>query len=642
MGRAVPSVYRFGPYEPSEELDADEALRQMSDDLSYHGNLAEALRELMRRGFGNTPGLAELLERLRARRDELLGTYDPNATVRRIAEELEAIVGAEHSTRRARYEASGDEADLLATMELDALPEGLGERIRALQDYDFADANAKERFESLMEELRSSLAAGEVRRLRAALAEADPAETAALANALGDLIERYQQGEDVEDDFAALKERFPGLAPPEMRFAEFLAELAASAQRMGAFMASLDPQSRAELMDLMAALAEDEQVASALQRLGRALAPLVDAEGYGFVGEAPLELGELEGVMETLGRLDALETALTSASSPERLRELDATEAGELLGDDAKEALEQLGQLADRLAAAGLIDRSGGRQELTMKAIRQIGQSVLARLFAPGSLARLGEHESRRLGSGQDLAYETKPYEFGDPFRLNLRATLTEAINRAGPGVPVAIAPEDFVVDLGEERARASTVLALDLSLSMPLNDTFLPAKQVALALSTLIAARFPRDYLGLVVFSEVARQVTVRTLPTAQWDYVYGTNIEHALALARRLLASQPGHRQILLVTDGEPTSHIDPATKEVFFSYPPSRETIRRTLAEVRRCTRAGISIHLFVLNADRGLRGFVEEVQRINRGGLWYATARDLGTTLIEEFLASHRDR
>jgi uncharacterized protein with von Willebrand factor type A (vWA) domain len=638
----VPRRYRFGPYEPGDELDASEALRAMVDDLSYHGNLAEALRELLRRGIGDTPGLAKLLERLRAHRDELLATYDPSATVRRIAEELDAIVAAERSTREQRYASSGDETDLVATMELDALPSGLGERLRALESYEFADLRAKERFDALMDELRSSLAAGEARRLRDMLAGADPAETAALANALSDLIERYQQGEDVEEDFQALKERFPGIAPPEMSFAEFLEEIAASAQRTQALLASLDPEAREELMDLMAALADNAEVARALARLGQALAPLVDTEGYGFVGQVPLGLGELEGVMDVLGRLDALETALTSASSPERLRELDADEVGDLLGPDAKEALSQLGQLADRLAEAGLIDRSSGRQELTMKAIRQIGKTVLERLFAPGSLALLGEHESRRLGNGQDLAYETKPYEFGDPFRLNLRATLREAISRRGPGVPVQVVPEDFVIDLGEERARVSTVLALDLSLSMPLNDTFLPAKQVALALSTLIASRFPRDYLGLVVFSEVAREVEARSLPTAQWDYVYGTNIEHALALSRAMLASQSGQRQILLVTDGEPTSHIDPATKEVFFSYPPSRETISRTLAEVRRCTRAGIAIHLFVLNADRRLRGFVEEIQRINRGRLWYATGRDLGTTLIEEFLASHRGR
>jgi len=638
----VPSRYRFGAYEPSDGLDANEALRAMADDLSYHGNLAEALRELLRRGIGDTPGLAELLERLRARRDELLRTYDPNASVRQIAEELDAIVATERTAREERYAASGEDADLVAAMELDALPSGLGERIRALEDYEFADSRAKERFDALLHELRSSLAAGEARRLRHALAEADPAETAALANALSDLIERYQRGEDVEEEFQELKARFPGIAPPRMTFAEFLDELARSAQRTQALLASLDPHAREELMDLMAALADNAEVASALARLGQALAPLVETDGYGFVGQVPLALGELEGVMEALGRLDALETTLTSASSPERLRELDASEAGDLLGPDAKEALEQLGQLADRLAEAGLIDRSGGRQELTMKAIRHIGQTVLETLFAPGSLTLLGEHESRRLGNGQDLAYETKPYEFGDPFRLNLRATLGEAISRQGPGVPVQVAPEDFVIDLGEERSRASTVLALDLSLSMPLNDTFLPAKQVALALSTLIAARFPRDYLGLVVFSEVAREVKVRSLPTAQWDYVYGTNIEHALALSRKMLASQPGHRQILLVTDGEPTSHIDPATKEVFFSYPPSRETISRTLAEVRRCTRAGIAIHLFVLNADHGLRGFVEEVRRINGGRLFYATGRDLGATLIEEFLASHRER
>jgi uncharacterized protein with von Willebrand factor type A (vWA) domain len=171
----------------------------------------------------------------------------------------------------------------------------------------------------------------------------------------------------------------------------------------------------------------------------------------------------------------------------------------------------------------------------------------------------------------------------------------------------------------------------------MPLRENFLPAKKMAMALHSLISSRFPRDYFGIVGFSEIAHELTPATLPQATWDYVYGTNIEHALMLARSMLSSRNGTKQILLVTDGEPTAHILPSG-EVFFSYPPAPETIRATLAEVRRCTRANIVINSFVLDANDELRSFIEHLTSINRGRVFYADPSNLGDYVLVDFLRS----
>jgi uncharacterized protein with von Willebrand factor type A (vWA) domain len=213
------------------------------------------------------------------------------------------------------------------------------------------------------------------------------------------------------------------------------------------------------------------------------------------------------------------------------------------------------------------------------------------------------------------------------------------AVRRAGSGVPVRLAPEDFEVVETEALSRSATVLAVDLSMSMPMRDNFVPAKKMAMALHSLISSRFPRDFLGIVGFSEVARAITPDELPTAMWDYVYGTNLQHALLLARTMLAHQHGTKQIIVVTDGEPTAHID-EHGEVQFNYPPVAETLRRTMAEVVRCTRAGITINVFALDVERTRFPFVEQIARVNGGRTFSTTPDALGGYVLVDFLRHRR--
>ena len=310
------------------------------------------------------------------------------------------------------------------------------------------------------------------------------------------------------------------------------------------------------------------------------------------------------------------------------------------LGDDAARSLERLGNLTKQLTDAGLIDTREGRFELTPQGIRRLGHQALADLFSQLTKDRVGSHRTTWTGTGHDREETTKPYEFGDPFNLDLSRTVHNAVRRSGSGLPVRLAPSDFEVIETEALTRSATVLLLDLSLSMPMRDNFVPAKKMALALHTLIASRFPRDFLGLVGFSEVARVIEAEDLPTVSWDYVYGTNLQHGLMLARKMLAHQQGTKQVILVTDGEPTAHIVPDHVglgfDVFFNYPPVPETLEVTLAEVMRCTKAGITINTFLLDPDRGLQGFIEQLTRINRGRTFATSPDELGDYVLVDFL------
>ena len=292
------------------------------------------------------------------------------------------------------------------------------------------------------------------------------------------------------------------------------------------------------------------------------------------------------------------------------------------------------------LQEAGLIDQREGRLELTPKGLRRIGHKVLNDLFEHLARDALGGHDLERTGIGHERAYETKDYEFGDPFNLHIERTVRNALLRTGGGTPVHLSPDDFEVERTEQLVRSSTVLMLDLSLSMPMRDNFLAAKKVALALHSLISTKFPRDYLGIVGFSEVAREISPRKLPEVSWDFVYGTNMQHAFQISRRLLARQHGTRQIIMITDGEPTAHFEPGMSEPLFAYPPVRATVDATLREVVRCTREGIRINTFMLDPSGHLRTFVEQLTRLNQGRAFFTTAETLGDYVLVDFIEHKR--
>jgi uncharacterized protein with von Willebrand factor type A (vWA) domain len=426
---------------------------------------------------------------------------------------------------------------------------------------------------------------------------------------------------------------------------ELLESMAERMAAMQAMLNSMTPEQRAQLQSLSEQLMEDLDLRWQMDQLGSHLQSMFPQMGwqqsYEFSGDDPMGMGQALSTMAELGEMDQLENLLRNATSPGALAEADMDRVRELMGPDTAEALERLAELTKMLTEAGLIEHTEGRLELTPKGMRAIGSNALRDLFSQLTKESVGQHQINRIGQGHERTYDTKAYEYGDPFQLDLHRTIRNALRRSGPGTPVSLSAEDFEIEQTEHLTRSATVLMLDLSMSMPMRDNFLPAKKVAMALHHLISSQFPRDYLGLVGFSETARIVTPEQLPEVSWDFVYGTNMHHGFMLARQLLSKQTGNKQIIMITDGEPTAHLL-NSGEVYFNYPPVRETVEATLREVLRCTKEGIRINTFVLDVTTALRAFIEQMTQINRGRAFFTTNSDLGDYVLVDFIQQRRER
>jgi uncharacterized protein with von Willebrand factor type A (vWA) domain len=625
------------------ELDADTVLEQITDDLLYHGDLHAALRRLLQSGFrdreGNwVQGVRDLMEKLRRERQERLDRFDLGGVYDEIAQELREVVDTERGAL-----APDDERQL----QLEMMPSDLAGMVRELQSYQFASPEAAQRFEDLVERLRQQLLDSYVNRMTGAVEGMTPEDMGRLKDMLAELnqmLEARSQGRD--PDFEGFMERFGDFFPENPQsFDELLEVLARRMAAMQAMMASMTPEQRQQIQQLSEQLLEDMDLRWQVDQLGSQLRGMFPDMGwnrrYDFRGQDPLGLAQAASTLEELGDLDRLEQLLRGASQPGALSEVDVDRARDLLGDEAARSLDELAHLTRLLQEAGLIDQREGRLELTPKGLRRIGRNALHDLFQKLARDRLGRHDLEQTGVGHERTYETKPYEFGDPFNLQIERTVRNALTRRGGGTPVRLSPEDFEIERTEQVVSSATVLMLDLSLSMPMRDNFLAAKKVAMALHSLISTQFPRDFLGLVGFSEVARQIRPQDLPEVSWDFVYGTNMQHGFQISRRLLARESGTKQIIMITDGEPTAHFEPGMHEPFFSYPPVRETVDATLREVVRCTREGIRINTFMLDPTGHLRSFVEQLTRLNKGRAFFTTPETLGDYVLVDFIEQKRE-
>ena len=643
------------------ELDAEDVLSEITDDLLYHGDLNAALRRMLQSGFRDQngerlAGMRELMERLRRRRKDELEKYDLGGVYDDIARELREVVeqergGIDQLEQEAR--ASGDQRRQEITtqvaqekrMQLDLLPPDLAGQVRELSEYEFTSSEARERFDELMDKLRQQLMQSYFNQMSGALQNVSPEQMQRMKDmlsALNQMLEQRANGQ--EPDFESFMQQYGDFFPGNPQtLDELLEQMAEQMAAMQAMLNSMTPEQRAQLQGLAEQLLEDMDLRWQVDQLGQNLRDLFPQMGwdrsYNFSGQDPLGFVEAAQLMDKLGDIDQLENLMRSATSPGALAEVDIDKARDLLGDDGARSLERLAELAKMLEEAGLIEQKEGRYELTPKGMRKIGQNALADLFAKLNQDRIGRHQLERSGVGHERNYDSKPYEYGDPFNLQIERTLRNAIRRTGGGTPVHLQPDDFEVERTETITRSSTVLMLDLSLSMPMRDNFLAAKKVAMALHSLISSQFPRDYLGIVGFSEVARELKPEQLPEVSWDFVYGTNMQHAFLLSRRMLARQSGTKQIIMVTDGEPTAHLLPGG-EVFFNYPPVRETVEATLKEVARCTREDIRINTFMLDANSYLRSFVERLSRMNRGRAFFTTPETLGSYVLVDFIEQKR--
>ena len=662
----MPNRLRYSRWDGTQvgfEFDADDVMAQLNDDLLYHGDINAALRKMLQQGFRDNngervAGMRELMEKLRRRREETLKKYDLGGVYDEIARDLKEVIDTERGAlddlvEKARQ--SGDPrrqetAEATSSskhMQLDFLPPDLAGQVKELGDYDFQSPEAQQRFNELMEKLRNQLMQQYLDRMTEGVNSAGPEQIARMKDMfsqLNNLLEMRNAGQDTQSAFEQFMENFGDFFPenPE-NLEELLEQLARRMAQAQAMLNSMTPEQRAQMQQLAEQLMGDMDLRWQMDQLGQNLQQAFPSlnwnKVYDFQGQDPMGFAEAAGVMNDLGQMDQLEQMMRTAQNPGALADVDIEAARNLLGDDGARALQKLADMAEMLKRAGLIEQKEGRYELTAKGMRRIGANALNELFSKLAKDKLGRHELDKTGVGQERTYETKAYEFGDPFNLSIEKTIRNAIARRGGGTPVDLTPDDFEVERTETLVRSSTVLMLDLSLSMPMRDNFLSAKKVAMALHSLISTMFPRDFLGIVGFSEIARELKPEQLPEVSWDFVYGTNMQHAFLLSRRMLAKQTGTKQIIMITDGEPTAHILP-NGEPFFSYPPVRETIEATLTEVARCTREQITINTFMLDATSYLKAFVERITQMNRGRAFFTTPENLGDYVLVDFIEQKR--
>ena len=660
----MPSRFNYSRWDGTQqgfEIDAQSLIDELTDDLVHHGDVNAALRRMMQEGMRNDRGenlmgLREMMQKLRDKRNEIKDRGDLGGVYKEIADELDDLVDEErHAIDQALKDAvkSGDERRSALAKEsaeqknfrLDMLPEDLAGKISELEHYDFQSQQAQQRFEALLEKLRNQLMQQYLDQASSAVEKMTPEEmqrTKDMMAALNEMINRRERGEDPE--FEKFMEKFGDFFPENPQnldqLLEIMAKRMANAQAM---LNSMTPEQREQMSQLSEKLLEDMDLRWQMSELAQKLQAMFPQQGWGskqdFTGEDPMGFGDAMRSMQELGDLDQLDNLLRNASSPSALAEADLDRVSELLGEDVAKSLQRMSEITKKLKEAGLIDKTEGKLEMTPRGLRKIGEKALRDVFGALDKDRLGQHQVERIGVGHERTYDTKPYEYGDPFQLDLQHTLRNALKRQGSVVPVQLIAEDFEIEQTEHLTRSSTVLMLDLSLSMPMRDYFLPAKKVAMALHSLMSSQFPRDYLGIVGFSETARALKPQQLPEVSWDFVYGTNMQHGFMLAREMLSRQSGTKQIIMITDGEPTAHIS-QSGDVFFNYPPVRETIEATLREVMRATREGIRINTFMLDASHALQSFIEQLTAINKGRAFFTGPENLGEYVLVDFIEHKR--
>jgi len=672
------SIFRYSEWDGTQEFldfDHEELMDELARNLMHDGSMSYALWKMQRQGMRDSqgrrlPGLQDLLQRLRQKKQSQLDKYKLGSVMDEIQKKLEDVVRTERQgiqkrldEARQKVEKGAEGVDeelgqkLLKRIEdmaaqnlekLDSLPKDVGGKVKELTDYDFMDDEARQKFQELIDMLKQHAMQSYTRDLTEKLKEMDPETLANLrhfAEAINQMLEQRMRGE--EPDFEKFMEQFGdffGPNPPQS-LDELIERLQKQMAQAQSLLDSMSAEDRDSLDSLLRSML-DEATQYELAKMNANLETLYPGEKlgrqYNFTGEESISYSEALKLMEMLQEMDKLESELKEAQYNRSLDTIDEEMVKELLGEDAAQDLEQLRNITRILEEAGYIQSKGGRYELTPRGMRKIGQRALKDVFSQLKKDRTGTHNLNSKGPGTERMEETKPFEYGDPFHLHLEKTIMNSIYREQQTPPLKLTPDDFEIYRMEEMTRSATVLMLDLSLSMPMRGNFQAAKQVAIALDGLIRTQYPKDTLHVIGFSSYARELKKQDLPYMGWDeFDPYTNIQHGLYTARKLLARERcNNKQILMVSDGEPTAHIEDGN--IYFQYPPSMRTIQLTLREVKRCTQQGIVINVFMLDESQFLNAFVSQMARLNKGRVFYTNADTLGEYMLVDYMSSKKSR
>ena len=649
------SRYTGGPDPLAPPVDLRDALEQIGQDVMEGSSPRRALSELLRRGTKNMKGADRLAAEVNKRRRDLLARNNLDGTLQEIKKLLDEAVLAE---RKELARALDDDARF-AEMQIESLSPSPAKAVQELSDYNWRSPEARQKYDEIKDLLGREMLDQRFAGMKQALENATDEDRQAvneMLDDLNDLLDKHAKGEDSQQDFddfmAKHGQYFPENPRNVSELLDSLAKRAAAAQR---FRNSLSAEQRAELDALAQQAFGSPQLMEALGRLDshlRAARPGEDWDSSAeFSGDNPLGMGEGAQAMADIAELEQLAEQLSQSYAGATMDDVDLDALARQLGDDAAIDARTLAELERALMNQGFLDRgSDGKWRLSPKAMRQLGQAAL-RDVAQQLSGRHGERETRRAGAAGELTGATRQWAFGDTEPWNVTRTITNAVlRRAGgqgrDGGPIRITVEDVEVSETETRTQAAVALLVDTSFSMVMENRWLPMKRTALALHHLVSTKFRSDALQIIAFGRYARTVSAAELTGLEGVYEQGTNLYHALALAGRHLRRHPSAQPVVLVvTDGEPTAHLedfDGRGSSVFFDYPPHPRTIAHTVRGFDEMAALGAQVTIFRLGDDPGLARFIDQVARRVEGRVVMPDLDGLGAAVVGDYLRSRRRR
>lgn len=639
-------AWHGGPDPLESPYDIRQALDELGEDVLSGMSPRSALNRLMRQGTNGRNGLDSIRQRARSQARKLRQENRLDGTVEKARELLEQALEAERS---ALFPAPDDSARL-AEAELDALPTETSRAIRALSDYQWRSPEAAQKYQEIQAMLRSEVLDSQFAGMRQALANPDPEAMRQIRDMMHDLntmLDADARGEHTPEQFAEFMAKHGQFFPDDpgtlAELVDSLARRAAATQRM---MNSLSPQQREELNNLMDQAMADSGLADEMAQLQAALRgarpDLSWGGGERMQGDNPMGMSDATGALAELADLDELADLAQQDYPGASLSDIDPELIERALGRQAVDDLEQLRRIERELQRQGYLQKGGEGLELTARALRRLGATALRRVFAQLESSGRGGHDVRDAGAAGEVTGSSREWRFGDEQPLDVVRTIRNAVIRsrsAGQvGDRVRLGAEDFEVVETERRSSAAVALLVDMSYSMELRGTWGEAKTTALALHALVSTKYPQDAIEIIGFSDYARTMTPKTLVDHDWDRVQGTNLQHGLMLARRHLAKHRNAEPVIMViTDGEPTSHLG-SDGYAQFCWPPAPETIAATLAEVERCTRIGARINVFMLDDEPRLVDFMHELGRRNGGRVFLPNSGKLGEYVVSDYLTA----
>lgn len=630
-----------GPDPLAAPYDIREALDEIGDDILSGSSPRSALNRMLRRGTDGRAGLDELRRRARQRASELRESGRLDGTLDEVRELLDRALDSE----KAALFPDPDDSARMAEAELDSLPDDTPRAVRQLADYQWRSPEGREAYEQIKQMLREEVLDAQFAGMKQALQNATPEDMERIRQmmgALNDMIDADARGEHTEADFDEFMQQYGDFFPENPanldELIDSLARRAAAAERL---MNSLTAEQRAELQSLMEQAMADSGLAEEMARLQQGLRSARPDLRWGgrqpMRGEEPMSFSDATGALAELADLDQLDELLGQNYPGASLDDIDEELIERALGRPAVDDLARLRQIERELSKQGYLERGSNGLKLTPRALRRLGSTALKRVFDEMASRGRGGHDVRDAGAAGEFTGASREWRFGDEQPLDVVRTVRNAVFRSGPG-KISLEPDDFEVVETERRSSAAVALLVDMSYSMELRGTWGEAKTTALALHALISTKYPQDKIEIIGFSDYARVMTPSALVEHDWDRVQGTNLQHGLMLARRHLDKYRNSEPVILVvTDGEPTAHLA-ADGYADFAWPPTRETLAATLAEVERCTRRGARINVFMLDDEYGLVNFMQEVSRRNGGRLFMPKPGALGEYVVADYLRS----